>query len=80
LVILATFDYGINPWPLQSSDQPDWNNKFFGIGTTPPSLHDYYSEVSYGQLDIMPALMETSLPSGNGVVGWYDLARIIHDF
>jgi M6 family metalloprotease-like protein len=65
LVILVQFadQRSLGTTPAQ------WNNRFFGATE---SARDYYSEVSYGALDLQPAA-ETSGAANDGVVGWLTL-------
>ena len=62
LVILVQFpdQASLGSTPAQ------WNSSFFGDTN---SVHDYYDEVSYGQLDIAPAT-ESHGTANDGVVGW----------
>jgi M6 family metalloprotease-like protein len=76
LVILVEFD----PDPQVSGElgeqfavgttPTDWQAKVFG---TSNSVRAYYQEVSYGQLDLVPA--EESYGSQDGVVGWLRLPQ-----
>ena len=65
LVILVRFpdQASLGSTPAQ------WNNSFFGATN---SVHDYYDEVSYGQLNIAPAT-ESHGTANDGVVGWLDM-------
>ncbi len=47
-----------------STTEVDWNSKFFGATQ---SVKDYFDEVSYGNLNIVPAA-ETSGTANNGIV------------
>ena len=62
LVILVQFpdQASLGSTPAQ------WNSSFFGATN---SVHDYYDEVSYGQLNIAPAT-ESHGTANDGVVGW----------
>jgi M6 family metalloprotease-like protein len=65
LVILVQFadQRSLGTTPAQ------WSSRFFGPSD---SVRDYYDEVSYGKLDILPAAEEHGT-ANDGVVGWVTL-------
>jgi len=65
LVILIAFQ---NQGPVGTTPQ-DWAEKVFGQTN---SVRDYYREVSYGQLDLVPAT-ESHGTENDGIVGWLTL-------
>ncbi len=65
LVILASFA----DRPSVGTDAKYWNQTYFGALN---SVKDYYREVSYGQLNLVPA-SETSGTVNDGIVGWVKL-------
>jgi M6 family metalloprotease-like protein len=65
LVILASF----TDQPAVGTDAKYWNQTYFGSVN---SVKDYYREVSYGQLQLVPA-SETFGTANDGIVGWIKL-------
>jgi M6 family metalloprotease-like protein len=51
------------------TDAKYWNRLYFGASQ---SVRDYYQEVSYGQLDLVPAEETHGIPN-DGLVGWIKL-------
>ncbi len=73
LVILVHFpETNLNIFA--KTNQEHWNNLFFG---NKPSIRDYFSTVSYGKLNLIPA-DENNAPINNGVVGWYCLLNSLN--
>ncbi|MEM4413948.1 MAG: M6 family metalloprotease domain-containing protein [Candidatus Caldarchaeum sp.] len=64
-MILIAFQ---NQGPVGTTPQ-DWAEKVFGQTN---SVRDYYREVSYGQLDLVPAT-ESHGTENDGIVGWLTL-------
>jgi len=71
LVILVQFSdrASVGTAPAQ------WRNSFFGSAD---SVADYYQEVSYGQLTLVPA-RETHGATDDGIIGWLTLNRLHPD-
>lgn len=65
LVLLASFT---DQFPV-GTNADYWHQVFFGPGR---SVRDYFREVSYGQLDLVPAA-ETHGHPNDGVIGWIQL-------
>ena len=67
LVILIAFQ---NQAPVGTTPQ-EWAEKIFGETN---SVKDYYREVSYGQLELVPAA-ESHETENDGIVGWLTLEQ-----
>ena len=65
LVLLAQFQNQ----PSLGTDAAYWNDRIFGPAL---SVKKYYKEVSYGQLNLLPAI-ENYGTSRDGIVGWITL-------
>jgi M6 family metalloprotease-like protein len=65
LVVLTSF----SDQPSVGTDAKHWNRVYFGATK---SVKDYYREVSYHQLDLVPA-EETFGTINDGIVGWIKL-------
>ena len=55
---------------LASTTEADWQATFFG---PTHSVKDYYREVSYNQLDLIPAAENCGTTPNNGITGWLTL-------